>query len=283
MKKITNWRNATVSDVESNGFLLEATLLHVVSMKLASGKKLSIRGDDKERLVSFLNWHLDNGIPVVGHNYICYDIPLLEKLLEIDLSNLMVIDTLALSWYLNIDRSKHGLDSFFSDYGIQKPPVDDWEGLTYEEYEYRCEQDVEINSALWEDFKERLIDMYSKSKNLIDRGVVGGKRINLEEEIYLDRYRNTTSIDQWVDNILTFLMYKMDNVRIKEKTMWLTDVKAVEKLNTDLSTKIEESKATLETVMPPVPKYTNKKFPKKPVRKGNKGEPDIVLSSAGEK
>ncbi len=300
MKQIINWRKATVADLEATGLYYEADRLHVLSLQMQKGDIRSIDGSDLAKLRTFFEWHIDTKTPVVFHNGICFDIPLCEKLLEIDLSELMVIDTLALSWYLNVDRKKHGLGEFFDDYGIKKPEVgeEEWvipeqaEGESDEEYQmtllhhqclmyYRCQEDVAINKALWEDLKERLIDMYSLSKLVIDSGTVGGKRLSEDEVMYLDQFRNKTSVDEWIDMILTFLMYKMDNVRIKEATLWEADVPAYQKLHDDLTVKIEEARAILEGVMPPVPKYVDKKFPKKPTRKGKKGEPDVVLSATG--
>ena len=299
MKRITNWRKATVADMEGDGLLDTISLFHVISLKMWGKDIVSIRGSDKGRLKAFLRWHIDNRIPVVGHFFILFDIPAFEKVLGIDLSELMVIDTVALSWYLNTDRKVHGLDSFLGDYGIAKPVIgeDEWKlplqgelsnenfSIVLEEHyqlmKHRCTEDVKINVALWEDLQERLVDMYTKSKELVDLGEVGGKRISNKEEIYLDRFRNTISVDEWVDEILTFLMYKMDNIRIKEKTMWEADVPKVKELNKNLTERIEEAKETLESVMPPVPKYVLKKFPKKPIKKGKKGEPKWVLSAHG--
>jgi len=47
---------------------------------------------------------------LIGHNIIQYDIPVLERLLNIKIKAKLV-DTLALSWYLFPNRSKHGLES----------------------------------------------------------------------------------------------------------------------------------------------------------------------------
>ena len=114
MKRITNWMNATVADIEADGLLEEATKIHVLSCKLVDRKIQSIEGENIDRLKAFFNYHIDKDIPIVMHNGVCYDVPLAEKILEMDLSKLMVIDTLALSWYLNIERNQHGLDSFLS-------------------------------------------------------------------------------------------------------------------------------------------------------------------------
>ena len=121
MKKITNWRSATVADFEADGLLDEATKLHVLSYQLDGKGVNSFHGtEEADRIKAFFRYHLEKKIPIVMHSGISYDIPLAEKLLDIDLSEIMLIDSLALSWYLNPNRSKHGLDSFHEDYGIDK-------------------------------------------------------------------------------------------------------------------------------------------------------------------
>lgn len=275
MKQITNWRRATVADIEADGLLDEATKIHVLSFNLFGNTAGDISGEDKDRLVKFFNYHLDKNIPLVMHNGISYDIPLVEKLLGLNLSKLMVIDTLSISWYLNTDRATHGLDSFFEDYGIAKPKIDDWENLTYEEYLYRCQEDVKINVALWEDFKNRLFDLYYKVKDCVDNGLVDGTRMSSSEVCYIDQYKNVSSIDEYVDRILTFLMFKADCARLKEKTRWKVDVNYLDNFIETLTDKILEAKTELEAVMPQVPQYTKKTRPKKPYNK------DGTLSATG--
>lgn len=275
MKKITNWQAATVADIEADNLLKEATKIHVLSYQMQDKEVKSI---DKERqydrIRKFFQHHIDKGIPLVIHNGIGYDVPLVEKLLGMDLSKLMLIDTLALSWYLNFNRKSHGLDSFRADYGIEKPKIDDWENLTFEDYLFRCQEDVKINTALWEDFKERLAEIYSKSKEAIDSGVVGGKRMYEGEVIKVDEYRDQ-SVESHIDRLLTFLMFKMDCARLQEKTRWEVDVPYLEETRKELEEHIEESRTELESVMPAVPKYVKRKKPAKPFKKN--GE----LSSSG--
>lgn len=259
MKKITGYLNATVFDVEADGFLANATKIHVLSFHMAGGRKDSIRGDDHARLRSFFLWHRDEGIPLVAHNGICYDIPVVERLLDIDLSGLMVIDTLGLSWYLNTKRKSHGLDSFHEDYGIAKPKIDDWENLTYEEYKHRCDEDVKINKALYDDLCDRLNRMYSIAQRWVDRGNVGGSRFK-DEMCYIDTLANR-SVEQAVDAALTFLMYKMDTIRDREKARWKGDIKLLQETEKELSETLEQAREELHAVMPKVPKYVNVKKP----------------------
>lgn len=276
MKKITNWRNATVADIEADALLDNATKIHVLSYQMEGKGVSSFHGQQQaDRILKCFLWHKENGVPIVMHNGIGYDIPLVEKLYGVDLSDLMVIDTLALSWYLNTDRQRHGLDFFHEDYGIKKPEISDWENLTYEEYRHRCQEDVKINKALWEDLKNRLIEMYTLAQTEIDSGSVGGKRMFEGEEIYLDQFKGQ-SVDEAVDRILTFLMFKMDCARLQEKTRWDVDVELLEKSIEEITEEGIKAKEELESVMPLVPKYANRKRPAKPYKKS--GE----LSASGQ-
>lgn len=275
MKKIFNWDKATVFDLESDGLLREATKIHVLSCQMANGKSISIRGSDHERLKAFFQYHIKNEIPLVVHNGITFDIVLVERLLGFDLTNLMVIDTLPLSWYLNFSRQRHGLGTFHEDYGIEKPPVDDWTEQPYEVYEHRCKEDVKINVALWKDLKSRLVDLYSIAQVEINAGNVGGKRMSEDEEIYLDQFVGS-SVTEAVDRILTFLMFKMDCARLQEQTGWEVDVELLESSIQQLTIEGEEARKELESVMPVVPKYSDRKVPAKPFKKN--GE----LSASGE-
>lgn len=310
MKLITNWRNATVADTEANGLLREATRLHILSYKMKNKKLGSLSGSELDRWRKFFEYHIKNGIPVAGHNFIGFDVPLWEKLLDLDLSELMVIDTLMLSWYLNVKRELHGLGTFEADYGTPKYHVDDWIGVGEEGHavmvEYlglenptpaqtfkynevmeahqefyanmvtRCEDDVDINNSLWVDLQGRLIDMYTKAKDVIDRGLVGGKRVSQDEEIYIDRYKNSSTVDEYIDRILTFLMFKCDTIRLREKTGILVDVPLLDEGIKKVTKEVTEAKKILEAKMPVVPVYTDKKKPAKPFLKDG-----VTLSKSG--
>ena len=73
-----------------------------------------------------------------------------------------------MSWVLNTNRGKHGLDSFGQDFGVPKPKVDDWVNLTQEEYAHRCQEDVKINWLLWQNLLKRFIFIY-KDKAQLDK------------------------------------------------------------------------------------------------------------------
>lgn len=267
MKQIFNWQKATVADLEADGLLDTVTKIHVMSLQMQDKDVMSLGTDNEcKRIKDCFSYHIDNNIPMVLHNGVSYDIPMVEQVLGIDLSRLMVIDSLALSWYLNFNRKQHGLASFHEDYGIEKPAIDDWENLTFEEYKHRCEEDVKINKALWEDLKGRLVDIYSKAQEQIDSGAVGGKRMYDDEEIYLDQFVGSSG-EESINRLLTFLMFKMDCARLQEKTGWDIDEELLDSSIEQLTKEGEEAKAELESVMPKVPKYTERKKPAKPFLK----------------
>ena len=151
----------TVFDIETDG--LDPTLIHVLSWSNNFGEVKSTHDYDEMRYV------LLNSPTLIGHNIIRYDVPVVEKLLGIKITA-RLIDTLALSWYINHNRGmSHGLATFGEDYGIPKPKIDDWEGLTPEEYKHRCEEDVKINNRLWRDLDIKIAKLYGKSTEDCER------------------------------------------------------------------------------------------------------------------
>lgn len=267
MKSIYNWKQATVADLESDNLLDKATKLHVLGFQMNMKEIQTFNGTtESERIVKFFQWHADNEIPIVMHNGISFDVALMEKLFNIDLSKLMLIDTLGLSWYLNFDRKVHGLGSFHEDYGIAKPPIDDWTDQPYEVYEERVVEDVKINQALWKDLKQRLIGLYTTAKVEIDAGSVGGKRISDDEVLAIDELVGLP-VEEHINRLLTFLMFKMDCARLQEKTRWEVDVDLLLETEVKLDKIVGVTKDALEAVMPRVPQYVKKDAPKKPFKK----------------
>lgn len=267
MKKIYNWDKATVADLESDNLLDKATKLHVLGFQMNMKEVKTFNGKSElERIISFFQWHVDNEIPIVMHNGISFDVPLMEKLFGLDLSKLMLIDSLAVSWYLNFERRTHGLGTFHEDYGIEKPAVDDWTEQPYEIYQNRVIKDVEINQALWKDLKKRLIEIYTTAKTEIDAGAVGGKRISSDEVLAIDELVGL-SVEEHINRLLTFLMFKMDCARLQEKTMWEVDVDLLLETEKKLEDICNAAKDELESVMPRVPQYVKKEAPKKPFKK----------------
>jgi DNA polymerase III alpha subunit (gram-positive type) len=97
---------------------------------------------------------------LVAHNSIMHDMVVFERILGIPLDFTKWADTLALSWYLYPERQRHGLAQWGADLGVEKPQVDDWQNLSFEEYAHRCEEDCKINWLLWKKMEKRLGEIY---------------------------------------------------------------------------------------------------------------------------
>ena len=148
-----------VFDVEADGLLDQATKIHCLSYT-SDGETYNSLSDYSDMRDLILT---QRGL--VGHNIIRYDVPLLEKILGIKIKA-RLFDTLPMSWVLNYDRAKHGLESFGEDFNIPKPKIDDWHNLTLEEYIHRCTEDVKINWCLWQNLLKRFLFIYKDKLNL---------------------------------------------------------------------------------------------------------------------
>ena len=168
---------------------------------------------------------------LVGHNIIRYDIPVLERLLNITIKATLV-DTLALSWYLYPTRTRHGLAVWGEDFGISKPTVDDWENLPLEEYVNRCKEDVRINILLWK----------------LQKGDL--------EALYDGKY----------NDLVEYLTFKMTCAKGQEEEKWKFNEVQGEELLSLMIERQDIAKDTLHSVMPEVPKYSKKVRPKEPFK-----------------
>ena len=201
----------TVFDIETDGLLDQLTKIHVLSWSNNMGEVKHTHDYDEMRYV------LLNSETLVGHNIIRFDIPAVERVLGIKVTARLV-DTLALSWYLNHDRMKHGLEGYGVDYGVPKPVIKDWNTLTPEEYSHRCDEDVKINNRLWRDLDMKLNKLYQDPAEK--------------------------------DRLVEYLTFKLDCAREQEELQWKLDVgKAQEAYDEILSLK-EEKVEQLADAMP---------------------------------
>ena len=217
-----------VFDVEANGLLDKATKIHCLSYT-TDGKHYQTIFDYSDMRDLILSQH-----GLVGHNIIRYDVPLIEKILGIKIKS-RLFDTLPMSWVLNYNRSKHGLESFGEDFGIPKPQIDDWYNLTNEEYAHRCTEDVKINWCLWQDLLKRFMFLYKNKSEL--------------------------------DKFFRYLEFKMDCAATAEKVGWKLDIELAQKCVTDLTKQKADKEAELISVMPKRKVTTKKSRPKNCFRK----------------
>lgn len=213
-----------VFDIECDA--LHATRMHCFSRCLEDGSDM-VTYRTLEEVVEFLS---QKDLTLVGHNIIRYDIPTIERLTGKKVKA-RLIDTLPISWYLETNRAKHGLESYGEDFGIPKPKIDDWENLTFEEYKHRCEEDVKINTILWKKQRMLLNQLYDGD-------------------------------DVTFVAFVAYLSFKMDCVREQEQVGVALDK---ELCQTTLTT-LEQEKALkmeeLKAAMPKVPITAKRKVPK---------------------
>ena len=225
-----------IFDIETNG--LNPDKIHCLSYTRDGELFINLfQYDDMREL-------LLSGEPLLGHNIIRYDIPVLERILNINIKS-RLYDTLPMSWVMNPNRSKHGLDSFFPDFGIEKVKIDDWTNLSLEEYKNRCVEDVKITKALWDNLLPRFLKLYGCKKML--------------------------------DKFFRYLEFKMDCANEAEKQGWKLDVELAKSLSEEWTNLQEQKVAELINVMPMKTNYRTQTRPKVYQKK------DGSLSSLGKK
>jgi len=218
-----------IFDCETDGLLDKATKIHVLSYT-RNGKEFHSTNSYED-----MRHLLTTEKVLVGHNICRFDTPVLEKILGIKVKS-KLYDTLPMSWVINTDRNSHGLESFGEDFKVPKPVVTDWEGLTYEEYKHRCEEDVKINWLLWQDLIKRYKLIYSNDKESMDR-------------------------------FFQYLTFKMKCAAMAEQAGWKIDKELVQKSLAQLEKAQQEKVEELRAVMPPVIKYAIKSKPDKMFKK----------------
>lgn len=213
-----------IFDVETDG--LKATRLHCLSYCTEDGKKRDTLYDTKV----IKEWLQQEDLVLIGHNIVKYDIPTLERLFDIKI-NAKLVDTLAISYYLEPERIKHGLESYGEEMGVKKPVVTDWESLTKEEYGWRCSQDVVINEKVWSKQASYLWKLYDKDREKLD-------------------------------NFLSYLTFKMDCLREQEEVGLKIDKQHIITTLDMLEKDKEERVAILTQAMPLIPNKTIRTAPK---------------------
>lgn len=199
--------NYTIFDIETDGLLQKVTKIHCLSYEIHDNKTV-IKGTltDTTLIKEFI---LAQTV-LVGHNIVRYDVPVLEKLLDIKVTA-NLIDTLGLSWYLESYREKHGLEEYGEEFSIPKVKIQDWQNLNLEDYIKRCERDVEINSilfdrqktyleAIYDGFNHRIVNYITFKLECLRRQEKQGIDLNVEL-----CERTKAELEQYITNKVTLL------------------------------------------------------------------------------
>lgn len=203
-----------VVDIETDGLMDTATKIHCLCYQnLETGVSGSLTDYEEIR-----NWLSQPDLILIGHNIIRYDIPILKKLLGIEIKA-ELIDTLPLSWALYPQYKKHGLEIWGEIFGVHKPEISDWKDLPIEEYVHRCNEDVKINTKLWNRELFLLNNLYNKDQAAIVR-------------------------------YIQYLSFKMDCVKEQEEVGIRIDVPHCESMVATLSKEKEAKITQLALIMP---------------------------------
>jgi hypothetical protein len=229
-----------VFDTESDGLVHEATKIHVLGYT-EDGKDVTTTHSYED----MRNFFTQPDVMFVCHNSVRFDMPLVNKILGLDLNYTQFVDTLALSWYLEHQEQQHNLAHWGEKLGVAKPEIEDWQNLTPEEYAHRVSEDVKINHLLWKRLERKLGVLYPKE---------------------YDKVR-----------LIRYLSAKLDMAREQEEIGIKLDIERVEKNIANLSKQQEEKFSELKSVMPRVPVYAEYNKPKVMYKK------DGSISSHGEK
>jgi len=230
-----------VVDAESDGLLDTVTKIHVIGWyNLDTGKSGEIT--DYPKMRRFLS---QDNLTLICHNLIRFDIPLFEKILEIE-TKVRKIDTLVLSFYLQPMRKAHGLEGYGIDFGVPKPKVIDWKNEPIEVYVNRVKEDVKINTKLFESQLWYLRELYDFDDTKIKR-------------------------------LIGYLMFKMECAKEQEEVKWKLDIVRCTKSLTEFEAEFERKKELLTVLMPENIKYKVLNKPKKFLKK------DGTVGALGEK
>lgn len=260
---MTNKLKFFAGDLESSGLLHHLreqgsdAKLHnfaLMSTSTVSDKHMILHpmeDSDRAKLQAILD---RDDVVLVIHNGLCYDLEAL-KFFGFDVSKVKIVDTLHLAWYLDFHagRSRFGLESYGEDFGVPKPPIDDWENLTQEEYDHRVLGDITIQKKLWLKLCRQFAELY-----------------NIPEDDMME-----TNV--YNHHCMKYLMWKGEELRQQQENQWKFDVEAAKPLLEQIEKEVEGKFHALLEVMPQVPVYKVAKRPKKPFKAN--GE----LSALGEK
>ncbi len=242
------------ADLESSGLLHhlieqgdKAKLHNFCAKSVETGEMWTLHANtekEKETLSKFLN----REIILIMHNGICYDKNALIHF-GYDVSKIHFVDTLSLSWYLDLNRAKHGLEDYGIEAGVPKPIIDDWESLTQDDYDNRVQEDVKIQEYTYKKLKARFEELYGEM----------------------------TDYEFCTHRVVKYLNFKMEQLAEQQNTRLRIDVPRAKELIEEFSILIDEKTELLKSVMPKVHVYSKSTKPAKPFKK------DGSLSATGNK
>jgi len=137
-----------VFDIETDD--LKATKIHcIVCQDAESGEIFKFNPDQIDEGCAFLT----TADRLIGHNIIGFDIPVIKKLVGVDLSDKKLLDTLVLSRLLNpVREGGHSLEAWGYKLKYPKMNFEDYLNYSPEMMKY-CVRDVQLNTMVFRNLK----------------------------------------------------------------------------------------------------------------------------------
>ena len=201
-----------VFDIETDD--VKATKVHcIVAQNPESGEIFKFPPNKLEEGYQFLT----TADRLIGHNIIGFDIPMVHKFSDVDLSDKEVIDTLVLSRLFNPTRDGgHALESWGYKLGYPKIEFSDYQNYSTEMLDY-CVRDVQLNTLVLGElrkeskgFSKESIDLEQDVAKIIKGQELNGFKFDMHSaQILLAELRermqkiedevHTTFKPKWVD------------------------------------------------------------------------------------
>lgn len=213
-------------DLEANGLLRQATVIHCGVFKEQDGTLHKFYEDSLKEMCDYL----DTVDVLVIHNGIGYDLPLLKKLFGYEFKG-KVVDTLILSRLLKPKRmlpfhcpnkkaGPHSIEAWGYRVGRGKPEHDDWENFSPEML-HRCTEDVEILELVYKALLEEFRAGNWKQAFTLTQELF--KNLQKQEEYgwLVDKEHMRKSIhqlDRWIERIDRSIYKFLPNVLVIEET-----------------------------------------------------------------
>lgn len=140
-----------VFDIETNGKDPD-TIWCIVVKEVGVGKPEIFTGDKINDFDIWLSEIMDCST-LIGHNILGYDLPVIKKLLNVDLYNYKIRDTLVMSRLDSPNREKgHSLKAWGEHLCFPKDDFNEWSRLSQEMIDY-CIKDVLVGERIYQELK----------------------------------------------------------------------------------------------------------------------------------
>ena len=219
-----------VFDIETDG--LDATVVWcIVAQDADSGEIFKFPPNKLQEGYEFLT----TADRLIGHNIIGFDIPLVEKFGNVDLSGIPVIDTLVLSRLFNPSRDGgHSLEKWGYRLGLSKIEFSEYERYSSEMLTY-CVRDVQLNTLVYNElrkeskgFSKGSIELEQSVAKIMKQQEVNGFKFDMKSALLLlaelretkqnieDEVHNTFK-PKWVDTKLVKPYIKVTDGKLSKR------------------------------------------------------------------